>query len=126
MRYDPKLKTINPKFTRSLLSTLQFHIGRDNAIPRSDLLEKLKMMGWDTGDRVMRAQINLLRKQGALICSAGGHGGGYYLARNWGELEDYVNQELRPRAMDLLEQEKALMTGARREWGENSTQLGLI
>lgn len=74
----------------------------------------------------MRAQINLLRKQGVLIYSAGGHGGGYYIARDWGELEDYIRQELRPRAIDLLEQEKALKTGARREWGENSMQMGLL
>ena len=119
------LDNINPKFTRALLSTLQLHIGKNNAIPRSDLLEKLKMMGWEIPDRAMRSQINLLRKQGALICSCGGHGGGYYIARDWSELEDYIGQELRPRAMDLLEQEKALKTGARREWGENSSQLDL-
>ena len=58
--------------------------------------------------------------------SAGGRGGGYYIARNWQELEDFIGQELRPRAMDLLEQEKALKVGAKREFGENSTQLGLI
>ena len=113
------------EYKRILLRTLHFHIGKNKAIPRSDLLEKLKMMGWETNDRTMRSQINLLRKQGALICSCGGHGGGYYLARNWNELDDYIGQELRPRAMDLLEQEKALKTGARREWGENSSQLDL-
>ena len=105
---------------------IRYHVGKENAIPRDRLLEKLKLAGWDTSDREMRSQINLLRKQGALICSCGGHGGGYYLARDWSELEDYIGQELRPRAMDLLEQEKALKVGAKREFGENSTQLGLL
>ena len=114
------------EYQRTLMRSLQFHVGKDNAIPRSDLLEKLKMMGWETNDRTMRAQINLLRKDGHLICSAGGHGGGYYLARSWAELNAYILTELHPRAMDLLEQEKALKTGARREWGENSLQINLL
>ena len=109
-----------------LMSVLRGHTGKDTAISRQQLLDELRGFGIDTNDRTMRAQINLLRKQGALICSCGGHGGGYYLARNWNELEDYIGQELRPRAMDLLEQEKALKTGAKREWGENSTQMGLL
>ena len=123
---DDILASLPSGLDRALLSILRYHIGRDNAIPRDNLLERLKSMGWRTGDRLMRAQINLLRKDGHLICSAGGHGGGYYIARDWGELEDYIGQELRPRAMDLLEQEKALKTGAHREWGENSAQLGLL
>ena len=122
------LTNLPPGLDSALLSILRFHIGRENAIPRSYLLEEIRRTGWAIGfsDRAMRAQINLLRKDGHLICSAGGRGGGYYLARNWSELEDYIGQELRPRAMDLLEQEKALKVGAKREWGENSTQMGLL
>lgn len=119
--------TSNTAIAYYLMSVLQQrHKGKDKAISRNDLLDRLKGLGFDTNERTMRNEINLLRKQGALICSCGGHGGGYYLARDWSELEDYIEQELRPRAMDLLEQEKALKTGARREWGPNSTQLGLI
>ena len=123
---DDILANLPSGLDRALLSVLRYHIGRDNAIPRTDLLEMLKTHGWTEPDRTVRAQINLLRKQGHLICSCGGHGGGYYIARDWSELEDYIGQELRPRAMDLLEQEKALKVGAKREWGENSTQMGLI
>ena len=124
MTRPPALDKLNPVFARALMSTLKFHVGRDNAIPRSALLEHMKP--FSICDRVMRAQINLLRKQGALICSCGGHGGGYYLARDWNELEDYIGNELHPRAMDLLEQEQALKVGAKREWGENTSQLGLL
>ena len=123
---DDILANLPSGLDRALLSIFRYHQGRDNAVPRADLLAQLKMMGWQTSDRVMRAQINLLRKDGHLICSAGGRGGGYYVARNWSELEDFIGQELHPRAMDLLEQEKALKVGAKREWGENSTQLGLL
>ncbi len=123
---DDILASLPSGFDRALLSILRFHRGRDNAIPRTALLDKLKMIGWTAPDRSVRAQINLLRKDGHLICSCGGHGGGYYIARDWSELEDYIGQELRPRAMDLLEQEKALKVGAKREWGINSSQLGLL
>ena len=123
---DDILASLPSGLDRAILSILRFHKGRENAIARDDLLEMLYMHGWETSDRVMRAQINLLRKDGHLICSAGGRGGGYYIAFNWSELEDYIGQELHPRAMDLLEQETALKVGAKREWGENSTQLGLI
>ena len=123
---DDILANLPSGLDRALLSIFRYHQGRDNAVPRSDLLEHLKSMGWQTSDRVMRAQINLLRKDGHLICSAGGRGGGYYVARNWSELEDFIGQELKPRALDLLEQEKALRLGGRREWGINSSQLGLL
>ena len=123
---DDILANLPSGLDRALLSIFRYHQGRENAISRDDLLDHLKSIGWETSDRVMRAQINLLRKNGHLICSAGGHGGGYYLARNWSELEDFIGQELRPRAMDLLEQEKALKVGAKRVFGENSTQMGLL
>ena len=124
--FDDILANLPSGLDRALLSILRFHIGKDNAISRDDLLEMLKMHGWETGDRAVRLQINLLRKQGVLICSCGGRNGGYYLARDWSELLDYINAELHPRAMDLLEQEAALKVGAKREWGENSPQMGLL
>ena len=124
--FDDILANLPSGLDRAILSILRYHKGRENAIPRDDLLEMLKMHGWSPVDRSVRAQINLLRKDGHLICSAGGHGGGYYLARDWSELEDYIGQELKPRALDLLEQEKALRLGGRREWGINSSQLGLL
>jgi len=123
---DEILASLPSGLDRTLMSILKHHKGKENAISRESLLEMLKLMGWNPSDRAVRAQINLFRKQNYLICSAGGKGGGYYFARNWQELLDYINQELHPRAMDLLEQERALKVGARREWGENSTQIQLI
>ena len=123
---DDILASLPSGLDRAILSILRFHKGKEDAIPRDDLLEMLKMHGWETGDRAMRIQINLLKKQGHPICGASGIGGGYYLARNWKELMEYINTELHPRAMDLLEQEQALKVGAKREWGENSTQMGLL
>ena len=123
---DDILASLPSGLDRALLSILRYHRGRGNALPRKDLLWTLKQDGWAVTDRAMRIQINLLRKDGHLICSAGGHGGGYYIARDWSELEDYIGQELHPSAMDLLEQKKALRLGAKREWGENSTQITLL
>ena len=123
---DDILASLPSGLDRALLSILRYHRGRGNALPRKDLLWTLKQDGWAVTDRAMRIQINLLKKQGRPICGASGIGGGYYLARNWKELLEYINTELHPRAMDLLEQEKALRLGAKREWGENSTQMGLL
>ena len=70
----------------------------------------------------MRACINELRKAGHLICSTGGEGGGYYLPEDWEEMNEFIERELHPRAMDLLEQEKALIAEAEKRWGRYSPE----
>lgn len=95
-----------------VLAILEHHQGRENAISRSALLLELATGGNPTHDRVCRAAINALRKSGTPICSTGGIAGGYFLAASQKELEDYIDCELHSRAMDLLEQEKAMRQGA--------------
>ncbi len=97
---------------------LERHVGRNEAIRRKSLLRLLANASYQVTDRVMRAQINQLRKDGVLICSAGGENGGYWLAESPEELEEFIEHELHPRAMDFLEQEKALKLEAARRWGE--------
>jgi hypothetical protein len=102
---------------------LKFHTGRKNAVSRPAMLTYLKQLGFNLkDDRPMRAAINLLRKQGIEICSAGGENGGYWLAADHEELEEYIQRELHPRAMDLLEQEKALKAEAEKRWGRYSPE----
>jgi DNA-binding transcriptional regulator PaaX len=111
-----------PGLDRAILSVLSFHQGRKEAISRGKLVGDLARMGFDVNERAMRACINELRKAGQLICSSGGDGGGYYLPVNHEELNEFIEHELRPRAMDLLEQEKALRSEAEKRWGRYSPE----
>lgn len=101
---------------RAILRVLLFHVGRSQAIGRKDLLGAVAQHGFSVGDRALRLCINLLRKEGQLICSTGGEDGGYWLAENWDELVEYL-QEPHSRAMDLLEQEQAQREAAEKRWG---------
>ncbi len=105
---------------RAILSVLQFHIGRDQAISRKALLSQVT--GWDLEDRSLRICISEIRLRPIPICSVGGDGGGYYLPANEQELVEYLSHEVRPKAMDYLEQEKALKQWAEGFWGRFSPE----
>lgn len=111
-----------PGLERAMLRVLSFHQGRGNAIGRGELVNALRRHGFAVSEREMRLQVNLLRKQGQPICSTGGAEGGYWLAANWDELVEYLDREVHSRAMDLLEQEKALRAEAERRWGRFSAE----
>ena len=107
---------------RAILRVLSYHVGRENAISRQDLLEAVASHGFIVQDRQLRLAINEQKKQGVMICSTGGVNGGYWLAANWSELQEYIDRELHSRAMDLLEQEQALKAAAEKRWGKYSIQ----
>ena len=117
-----------------LVGAIQFvlnnHQGRDNAITRQDLCKTLALTpglgGGKNFDRVVRASINQMRKDGLPICSTGGKNGGYFMASSADELGEYLEAEVRSRAMDLLEQYRAMMDGARRYFPNESGQLALF
>lgn len=111
---------------RAILRILSFHKGAENAISRFSLEMQCAQHGFPESDRQIRACINLLRKQGHLICSAGGEGGGYYIPATRDELEDYFARELHPRALDLLEQERAMRATAEKTWGQYAGQMRMI
>ena len=102
---------------RALLRVLSFHVGRQNVIGRPGLLAQLNRSGFDIDDRQLRLQINLLRKRGILICSAGGRNGGYWIAANHDEIDRFLNHEVRARIADLSEQDRAMSTSARDAFG---------
>lgn len=114
-----------PGLDREILRILQARVGRDQALPRARLLVLVHNMPncRTVSDRQLRAAINQLRKDGNLICSAGGEEGGYYSPASWDELDDYLQRELHSRAMDMLEQEKALKRAAERRWGPQQFSL---
>lgn len=91
--------------------------GRDNAISRARLLMVVQSCHPKTTDRQLRACINQMRKDGVMICSTGGEDGGYWLAANWDELNEYLDREVHSRLTDLAEQERALKEAGVSRWG---------
>lgn len=108
---------------RAILRILLFHVGRDKAISRGELVHTLWIShGFNVHERAMRVAINLLRKEGQPICSTGGEEGGYWYAKDWEELDEFLEREFHSRAMDLLEQEGALRKRAEEVWGRFSPE----
>jgi hypothetical protein len=107
---------------RAMLRVLDFHIGRDSAISRGRLVADLGRMGFMVHEREARACINQLRKEGVAICSTGGGEGGYWLAADQEELEEFLEREFDARAMDLHEQARAMRQAAEKRWGRYSPE----
>jgi len=73
-----------------ILTILNNHVGEENRIQRSELLEELQQFGFYISDSCMRKNIELLRclSWGAYICSS--LKGGYWRAKNMNELMTYL------------------------------------
>lgn len=101
-----------------VLFLLNFHRGRDQAISRDELLHQLASHDFaDVEERMLRVMIHELRGEGNLICSSGGLTGGYWMADGWDDVEEYLDHEVRARALDLLEQETIMRHAAGIEFG---------
>lgn len=108
---------------RAIRRELEFHVGRENAVSRSQLISDLASMGFDyidKDDRPIRACINQIRKSGtpgSWICSTGGLGGGYWLAKNLEEMEEFIEHEEESRLGDFAKQMRAMRYAAEKQWG---------
>ena len=123
MTEETGIEIAPPGIDTVVLRIIYLHIGRARAISRTDLVHAtIRELGFKIHERQAREAINYLRKQGYAICSTGGEDGGYWMAANWDELLEYIEHELHSRAMDLLEQEKALKNRAEQIWGRYSPQ----
>lgn len=117
---DELIDNLPAGLDRAMLRILEFHKGRENAISRGQLVLDLTKHGFEVHEREARAMINQLRKHGIEICSTGGERGGYWLATSQEEIQDFTHKELRPRALDLLEQAEAMEKAAEKRWGRYS------
>jgi len=110
---------------KAVLLILAYHVGRENAISGKLMLFELNGAGFDLSEtRYFREVINNLRKQGMPIGSTGGKKGGYWLCKDWSEMEPMLRVQFHDFAMDLLEQEKAMRNGAARMWGPQMSLIG--
>ena len=105
---------------------LEHCVGRERAIPREALLEAVRARMPGATDRAVRDTINWLRKKGKPICSAGGSNGGYWVAKNWAEFQEFLEREWRPRYLDMMETEKAMRQGAMRIFGPQPSLLEMM
>jgi len=95
------------------------HVGRERVISRAGLVAAVRRdLGVRVSERKVRAAVNGLRKRGVLVCSAGGRGGGYWLAKDRADAMDFLAREVRPRIRDLAEVERAMMRAVARRWGQ--------
>jgi len=109
------LKALEPGVERALLRVLSWHVGKESAITKPNILIGIKQHGFTVHERAFRALVNDLRKRGHLICSGSD---GYWLAGSREEMEEFLEREVHSRAMDLLEQEKVLRSAMYARWGE--------
>ena len=73
----------------------------------------------------MREQIKQLRRDGHLICSAPGTGGGYWLAVNMAEYEEFEQSEYKAKIVDMSETMNAMRKSARAQFNDG-VQVRLI
>jgi hypothetical protein len=108
-----------------LLRILNGHCGKARKIGGAALLAQVRLSGVKVSERVFRYAIHELRRDGYLICSMPGDDGGYWLACSLDEFTEFIEREIHPKAMDLLETEKVMRSAARQQFGE-AVQIQLI
>lgn len=125
---DEVLANMPAGLDRAVLRILGFHQGRDKAIKKQDFIEQLGTMGFRVRDeRILRAQIDELQRQGHLICSSSSSkDGGYYLAGSWEEVAEFDERELTPRLASISEKRSIMRRKAEELWGPPSTQIKLF
>ena len=115
-RADEIIDNLPAGLDRAVLRVLSGHSGRKNAIGRGALVRSLAQLGWHVSERQARAMISQLRKAGALIGSAPGEDGGYYLIESQDEFDTFVATEYRAKITDMQETLSAMTRAARQQW----------
>jgi len=118
--YDLLIAEMPVNLERAVLRVLSFHVGKKNAIGRDQLVETVRMNWPDAHERQVRQGIHDLRRKGRLICSMPGEDGGYYMAANLEEVLEFLERELHPKAVDMLETESTMKASARQQFGDAS------
>lgn len=97
--------------------------GKDKAISRYALLNRMQSAGFDISERELREDIKQLRRAGKLICSTPGTDGGYYMATTNEEVEEFLDTELRAKRNDLSETIRAIEQSAHHTFNQAQPSL---
>jgi hypothetical protein len=128
MAYKPESINTDPKLRDAVLKMLAGRVGQERMIERPELVRAIRRMGFGarnsyaTLDRKVRDTIKELRREGELICSTSG-GGGYWIAKDWGEYNEFSLIEYRGKIADMAETLKAMDAAAQRKFGPNQPSL---
>jgi hypothetical protein len=123
--YDELIAEMPAGLDRSVLRVLSWHVGIDQAISKLQLMADLAAMGFVVEDRQLRRQIQMLRKDGHLICASSGTGG-YYLANNLAEYADFAESEYRSKIVDMATTLAAMDRSAQAKFGATTGVQGSL
>jgi hypothetical protein len=116
-QYDELVKTMPVGLERAVLRILSQRVGRTLVIGRMSLVNETMKMGFQANERQIREAIKYLRRQGHLICSAPGSNGGYWMAANLTELDEFGHQEFEAKISDMSETWRAMKKAAKKKFG---------
>ena len=104
---------------------MRFHVGREHAIKKQDLIRELVRRGHEVNERGLRNLVRDMRRNGHLICSAAAEDGGYYIANSRAEVDEFFRMELDAKIQDMSQTRSAMKRTADAQFGEG-TQMGLF
>lgn len=113
MKRQELIDSLPMGMTRCVARILSYHIGRENAITKSQLASQLRNNGYQKAKdihRKIRVAIHELRRSGMLICTSSS-GKGYWIASDWNEAQDFIG-EMKGRGLDILETARKLEDSA--------------
>jgi len=116
-RYEHLLRSMEPSLDRAILRVLTGYVGKANAIGRDALTLRVGQLGFKSHERQVRETIKNLRREGFLICSTPGENGGYYLAADRIEFEEFIAAEYRAKITDMSVTLAAMTRAADQQFG---------
>lgn len=118
MDYVSELKGMDHDLNWAVLRVLSARPGKGRAISQNALTAAVSELGFVTPSRRVRDAIKFLRRDGFMICSKAGRGGGYYMAQSWDDYDSFRKDELAARITDLTETMRAMDKAAKMQFGE--------
>jgi predicted DNA-binding transcriptional regulator YafY len=125
INYKNQIEEMPVGLDRALLRILSFHPGREKSVGGRDLRSLAAVSGFRVPERTLREAIKQLRRKGHLICSAPGEEGGYYLAANLAEFQEFARMEYEAKIADMSETLNVMRKAAVQQFGEG-VQMGLL
>jgi DNA-binding transcriptional regulator PaaX len=120
MDYQELLATMPHGVDRVIARFLtDFAVGHDHAVHIGKLVNVVHEMGFKkVKERQVRIAIHGLRNQGVLICSEAAKDGGYYMAGNLAEFQEFAQREFVAKIADMSQTLAVLRRAAKEAFGE--------
>jgi len=117
MKYKNRI-VYPPELRRHLVEILAPYAGKQAAIGRIPLTNRVYQRGFRVSDRQVRECIKWLRRNGYLICSTAGAKGGYYMASTKDEFAEFDHDEFGANIADMNETRQAMLKTAVKMFGD--------